>query len=118
MEPAILPDLLLYCQPPEARSLCFEGCRALPTPVPQRFRPSKFAPMPVDHYENFPVASILLPGRLRRPVEVIYRFARAADDIADEGDASPEERLHGLAHYSAALDDIERGATPDRKSVV
>ena len=68
--------------------------------------------MPVDHYENFPVASILLPGRLRRPVEVIYRFARAADDIADEGDASPEERLHGLAHYSAALDDIERGATP------
>jgi phytoene/squalene synthetase len=44
--------------------------------------------MPVDHYENFPVASLLLPRRLRRPIEAIYRFARAADDIADEGDAS------------------------------
>ena len=43
--------------------------------------------MPVDHYENFPVASILLPARLRQPIEVIYRFARSADDIADEGDA-------------------------------
>ena len=49
--------------------------------------------MPVDHYENFPVASILLPARLRRPIEVIYRFARAADDIADEGEASDAERL-------------------------
>ena len=41
--------------------------------------------MPVDHYENFPVASILLPRRVRRPVELIYRFAREADDFADEG---------------------------------
>jgi phytoene/squalene synthetase len=43
--------------------------------------------MPVDHYENFPVASLLLPRRLRRPIEAIYRFARGADDIADEGEA-------------------------------
>ena len=49
--------------------------------------------MPVDHYENFPVASLLLPKKLRRPIEAIYRFARSADDIADEGDASDEERL-------------------------
>lgn len=42
--------------------------------------------MAVDHYENFPVASILLPERLRRPVETIYHFARKADDFADEGD--------------------------------
>ena len=68
--------------------------------------------MPVDHYENFPVASWLLPKRLRRPVEAIYRFARSADDIADEGDASPAERLAGLAEYSASLDGIERGETP------
>ena len=40
--------------------------------------------MSVDHYENFPVASILMPKRLRKPVEAIYHFARAADDIADE----------------------------------
>jgi phytoene/squalene synthetase len=43
--------------------------------------------MPVDHYENFPVASILLPKRLVPAVEAIYAFARSADDLADEGDA-------------------------------
>ena len=37
--------------------------------------------MPVDHYENFPVASLLVPARLRQSIEVIYRFARSADDI-------------------------------------
>ncbi len=65
--------------------------------------------MPVDHYENFPVASLLLPARLRRPIEVIYRFARAADDIADDGEASDAERLAGLAAYQAELDRIEAG---------
>ena len=49
--------------------------------------------MPVEHYENFPVASLLVPAKLRRPIEVIYHFARSADDIADEGDALPAERL-------------------------
>ena len=68
--------------------------------------------MPVDHYENFPVASWLLPKRLRRPVEAIYRFARYADDIADEGDAQPGERLAKLAACQAALDCIEQGDTP------
>ena len=68
--------------------------------------------MPVDHYENFPVASLLLPRRLRRPVEAIYRFARAADDLADEGDASDEVRLRGLAGYREELDAIERGELP------
>ena len=69
--------------------------------------------MPVEHYENFPVASFLLPKKLRRPVEAIYRFARGADDIADEGTASNEERLAGLARYSAELDHIESGQRPD-----
>jgi squalene synthase HpnC len=64
--------------------------------------------MPVDHYENFPVASILLPRRLVPAVEAIYAFARSADDIADEGDASPAERLAALDAYEAALDAIER----------
>ncbi|HKY03024.1 MAG TPA: squalene/phytoene synthase family protein, partial [Burkholderiales bacterium] len=41
--------------------------------------------MSVGHYENFPVASLLLPTRLRQPVAAIYWFARSADDIADEG---------------------------------
>ena len=44
--------------------------------------------MSVDHYENFPVASLLLPARLREPVNAIYAFARSADDIADEGEAA------------------------------
>ena len=65
--------------------------------------------MPVEHYENFPVASFLLPRRMRRPIEAIYRFARGADDIADEGGAGNEERLQGLAAYAAELDRIERG---------
>ncbi len=68
--------------------------------------------MPVDHYENFPVASFLLPRHLRRPIEAIYRFARGADDIADEGDASNEDRLSGLATYATELDRIERGDPP------
>ena len=68
--------------------------------------------MPVDHYENFPVASWLLPRRLRPPVEAIYAFARGADDIADEGTAPDAERLAGLARYEAALDAIERGERP------
>ncbi len=68
--------------------------------------------MPVNHYENFPVASWLLTKRLRRPVEAIYRFARSADDIADEGDASPAERRAQLKIYQANLDRIEHGDTP------
>ncbi len=68
--------------------------------------------MAVNHYENFPVASALLPERLRRPVELIYSFARQADDFADEGDAPPEQRLHELAGFSGELDRIERGEPP------
>lgn len=64
--------------------------------------------MSVDHYENFPVASILVPRRLRPAVETIYAFARSADDIADEGDATPEQRLAGLTAYEEALGRIER----------
>jgi squalene synthase HpnC len=67
--------------------------------------------MPVDHYENFPVASILLPSRLRPAVEAIYAFARSADDLADEGDATPEQRLAALNAYEAALGRIEQGGT-------
>lgn len=65
--------------------------------------------MPVDHYENFPVASWLLPAPLREPVEAIYHFARGADDIADEGDLSPAARFHALDRYVRALDEIEAG---------
>ena len=60
--------------------------------------------MPVGHYENFPVASLLLPADLRRPVEIIYRFARSADDFADEGSDAPDIRLKKLQGYRAQLE--------------
>ena len=57
----------------------------------------------IGHYENFPVASWLCPARLRAPIAAIYHFARTADDLADEGDASPAERLQALGAYREAL---------------
>lgn len=70
--------------------------------------------MAVDHYENFPVASLLLPRRLRGAVTDIYRYARAADDIADEGNASDPQRLAKLAAFRAELHRIgaEPGSVP------
>ena len=59
--------------------------------------------MSVGHYENFPVASLLLPAPLREPVEIIYRFARSADDIADEGDDPADVRLRKLGVYREQL---------------
>jgi squalene synthase HpnC len=68
--------------------------------------------MAVDHYENFPVASILMPAHLRRPVSLIYRFAREADDFADEGNLPPAERLALLQTFNRELDRIESGTPP------
>ncbi|WP_435628501.1 squalene synthase HpnC [Candidatus Ferrigenium straubiae] len=66
----------------------------------------------VEHYENFPVASILMPRRLRKPVAAIYHFARAADDIADEGELPDEERLAQLDAFRTELARIDEGETP------
>jgi squalene synthase HpnC len=68
--------------------------------------------MSVGHYENFPVASVLMPKRLRKPVAAIYHFARAADDIADEGELSKEERLKKLDEFRAELARIANNETP------
>lgn len=54
----------------------------------------------IDHYENFPVASWLCPPGLRRAIEAIYRFARTADDIADEGTATAWQRQRDLDDYA------------------
>jgi phytoene synthase len=59
--------------------------------------------MPVAHYENFPVASWVLPRHLHAPVTAIYRFARTADDFADEGDRTPAQRLALLDGYRDSL---------------
>ena len=77
--------------------------------------PSASAPAtaaPVTHYENFPVASLLCPPRLRQPIAAIYGFARTADDIADEGSATPAERLADLRAYRAELHATAAGQPP------
>jgi hydroxysqualene synthase len=66
----------------------------------------------IDHYENFPVASLLCPPALRPAVAAIYAFARTADDLADEGDAPAQERLADLAAYRADLDATCLGRAP------
>ena len=72
-------------------------------------------PAPVTHYENFPVASLLCPPRLRAPIAAIYAFARTADDMADEGNASASQRLLDLAAYRADLATIAAGAAPSTR---
>ncbi len=69
--------------------------------------------MSVGHYENFPVASLLLPPKLREPVAVIYRFARTADDFADEGDDPPAVRLARLESYKEKISMVCGGNVPD-----
>ena len=70
---------------------------------------------PARHYENFPVASVLCPPRLRPPVAAIYWFARTADDIADEGSASAAQRLADLAAYRDDLACAAAGQTPSTR---
>ena len=60
-----------------------------------------------EHYENFPVASFVLPKHLRHPISLIYTFARQADDFADEGCHKPENRLAMLQNFRDQLDLIE-----------
>ncbi len=60
----------------------------------------------VEHEENFPVASWLCPPRLRPVIAAIYWFARTADDLADEGLASPLQRLSDLTAYRQQLEGV------------
>ena len=55
------------------------------------------------HYENFPVASVLVPRPMRRHIAAVYAFARAADDFADEGARAPAERLSLLEGWRRRL---------------
>ena len=67
------------------------------------------------HYENFPVASVFLPRHLRGPMALIYSFARQADDFADEGDLSIEERLDLLDDFREQLDLLQAYIKPKRE---
>jgi squalene synthase HpnC len=62
-----------------------------------------------EHYENFPVASVLLPAPMRPHIAAIYAFARRADDFADEPGPSADERLRLLDAWGLRLD---RGVPP------
>jgi squalene synthase HpnC len=63
-----------------------------------------------SHYENFPVASHLLPARMRPHVAAVYAFARLADDMADEGNRPDADRLADLAAWDACLNAAALGA--------
>jgi squalene synthase HpnC len=76
--------------------------------------PTPAAAAPIDHYENFPVASWLCPAHLRAPIAAIYHFARTADDIADEGDATPAQRLAELQAYRQVLEASYAGESVGR----
>jgi squalene synthase HpnC len=69
----------------------------------------------VEHYENFPVASLLCPRELRPAVRAIYAYARCADDLADEGDTSANQRLADLADFEADLHAIASGQAPSMR---
>ena len=66
-----------------------------------------------EHYENFPVASTLLPKHMRPHVAAVYAFARRADDIADEGDDAPATRLAKLDDWANRLNAAARGVPID-----
>jgi len=66
-----------------------------------------------SHYENFPVASRLIAKQLRKPISVIYAFARTADDFVDEGDDEVDTRLEKLDKYVENLDSLNRGDKQD-----
>ena len=65
-----------------------------------------------SHYENFPVASCFLPENLRQPIALIYSFARQADDFADEGDLTIEQRLNLLTGFRDELDLLQAYIKP------
>lgn len=67
-----------------------------------------------EHYENFPVASWLLPRRMRPHVAAVYAFARLADDIADEGDVPAATRLARLADWRERLHACAAGVPCER----
>jgi squalene synthase HpnC len=60
------------------------------------------------HYENFPVATLLYPRKIREAAIIFYQFARTADDIADEGSFTKKERLENLKIYQINLNKIKK----------
>lgn len=64
----------------------------------------------LGHYENFPVGSLLIPRTQRPHFYSIYAFARGADDFADEGDLSSQERVKLLDNWRNMLVECQKGS--------
>src|ERR1051325_3241627 len=60
----------------------------------------------IEHYENFPVGSHLIPKKLRPHFFALYAFMRTADDFADLPHRSSKERLSELKAWREKLDAI------------
>lgn len=93
-----------------ARSIAIDADAAEPLLDTSYAECQRFA---AAHYENFPVASWLLPRRMRRHVAAVYAFARQADDFADEGDLPAVERHRRLDDWETRLRTCVRGAAVD-----
>ena len=66
-----------------------------------------------NHYENFPVASWILPRKMRLPTAAIYAFARRADDLADEGELTDTQRLNQLNQLAGQIKQLYKGKASD-----
>jgi squalene synthase HpnC len=66
------------------------------------------------HYENFPVASVLVPKAMRPHVAAVYAFARTADDFADEGVRASDDRIRLLDGWLARVRLAAQGREQDR----
>ncbi len=85
----------------EKQSTCRQNQLTMQHPTAAAPPPASLTP--ITHYENFPVASCLCPAHLRAPITALYHFARTADDLADEGDATATQRLQDLQDYRQQL---------------
>src|SRR2546425_8344382 len=77
------------------------GSQSLPEPLARAYAACEA--LARSHYENFPVASRLLPRAMRPHVAAVYAFARVADDIADEGALPAAERQTRLDAWRRRL---------------
>lgn len=68
-----------------------------------------------QHYENFPVASFLIPKIKRNDIAIVYWFARTADDIADEGQFPANERISALNEFEENFIDSLKHKYADNK---
>lgn len=88
-------------------------CMTASDPSPARDAFAHCEALARSHYENFPVASLALPARIRPYVAAVYAFARTADDYADEGDRTPAERLALLDAWESGLHKAYEGDATD-----